>query len=64
MQVDDRCLRVEASTSNGVSSAYDYDVVIIGTGVGGHGATLHAVEQVHLFFSFFESLYPVWLPCV
>jgi dihydrolipoamide dehydrogenase len=45
VQVDDRCLRVEASTSNGVSSAYDYDVVIIGAGVGGHGAALHAVEQ-------------------
>jgi hypothetical protein len=52
VQVDDRCLRVEASTSNGVSSAYDYDVVIIGAGVGGHGAALHAVEQVHLSFSF------------
>lgn len=52
VQVDDRCLRVEASTSNGVSSAYDYDVVIIGAGVGGHGAALHAVEQVHLSCSF------------
>ena len=25
---------------------YDYDVVIIGCGVGGHGAALHAVEKV------------------
>ena len=25
---------------------YDYDLVIIGCGVGGHGAALHAVEQV------------------
>jgi len=27
------------------SSKYDYDLVIIGCGVGGHGAALHAVEQ-------------------
>ncbi len=25
---------------------YDYDLIIIGCGVGGHGAALHAVEQV------------------
>lgn len=25
---------------------HDYDLVIIGCGVGGHGAALHAVEQV------------------
>jgi dihydrolipoamide dehydrogenase len=25
---------------------FDYDLVIIGCGVGGHGAALHAVEQV------------------
>ena len=25
---------------------YDYDLVIIGCGVGGHGAALHAVESV------------------
>lgn len=25
---------------------YDYDLVIIGCGVGGHGAALHAVECV------------------
>ena len=25
--------------------AYDYDVVIIGAGVGGHGAAIHAVER-------------------
>lgn len=25
---------------------YDYDLVIVGCGVGGHGAALHAVEQV------------------
>ncbi|KAL0454652.1 UNVERIFIED_CONTAM: Dihydrolipoyl dehydrogenase 2, chloroplastic [Sesamum latifolium] len=27
------------------SSGFDYDLVIIGAGVGGHGAALHAVEQ-------------------
>ena len=25
---------------------FDYDLVIIGAGVGGHGAALHAVESV------------------
>lgn len=28
-----------------VKGGYDYDLVIIGCGVGGHGAALHAVEQ-------------------
>ena len=28
------------------SKQYDYDLVIIGCGVGGHGAALHAVESV------------------
>ena len=27
-------------------ASYDYDLVIIGCGVGGHGAALHAVESV------------------
>ena len=27
-----------------VRADYDYDLVIIGAGVGGHGAALHAVE--------------------
>ena len=30
------------------SNAFDYDLVIIGAGVGGHGAALHAVEKVNL----------------
>ncbi|KAL1549538.1 Dihydrolipoyl dehydrogenase 2, mitochondrial [Salvia divinorum] len=29
----------------GSSSGFDYDLVIIGAGVGGHGAALHAVEK-------------------
>eukprot|EP00892_Ulva_mutabilis_P006293 jgi/Ulvmu1/4035/UM019_0012.1 len=31
--------------SAAVTGVYDYDLVIIGCGVGGHGAALHAVEQ-------------------
>jgi hypothetical protein len=31
--------------------AFDYDLVIIGCGVGGHGAALHAVEQVRIAFT-------------
>lgn len=30
------------------SKGFDYDLVIIGAGVGGHGAALHAVEKVNL----------------
>lgn len=33
------------SSNNGTPQAFDYDVVIIGAGVGGHGAALHAVEK-------------------
>ena len=25
---------------------YDYDLVIVGAGVGGHGAAMHAIESV------------------
>ena len=40
-----RCIRQSVVTqATGVK--YDYDLVIIGCGVGGHGAALHAVEQV------------------
>eukprot|EP00887_Chlorella_sp_A99_P006172 scaffold3.g6172.t1 len=42
------CVRA-ADAKNGASGAadgkYDYDLVIIGAGVGGHGAALHAVES-------------------
>ncbi|KAF5203877.1 Soluble pyridine nucleotide transhydrogenase, partial [Thalictrum thalictroides] len=37
-----------SSNSNGstpTSKGFDYDLVIIGAGVGGHGAALHAVEK-------------------
>ncbi|KAI4311094.1 hypothetical protein MLD38_036021 [Melastoma candidum] len=36
---------VSASADNGSPSKFDYDLVIIGAGVGGHGAALHAVEK-------------------
>ena len=46
---------VAASSSDNGSAApksFDYDLLIIGAGVGGHGAALHAVEKVtHLFTS-------------
>lgn len=32
-------------SGNGAGGTYDYDLVIIGCGVGGHGAALHAVEK-------------------
>ena len=38
-----------AAATNGTvagSGGFDYDLVIIGAGVGGHGAALHAVEEV------------------
>ena len=46
-----QCQRVNAKRSGVVvtadaSGSFDYDLVIIGAGVGGHGAALHAVEQV------------------
>ncbi|KAG0482588.1 hypothetical protein HPP92_010672 [Vanilla planifolia] len=37
---------VAAASGNGVpGKGFDYDLVIIGAGVGGHGAALHAVEK-------------------
>ena len=39
-----------ALSDNGTPSKFDYDLVIIGAGVGGHGAALHAVEKVKLGF--------------
>jgi dihydrolipoamide dehydrogenase len=42
-----RGFRVEAAATNGSPQSFDYDVVIIGAGVGGHGAALHAVERVN-----------------
>ncbi|XP_039803279.1 dihydrolipoyl dehydrogenase 1, chloroplastic-like isoform X2 [Panicum virgatum] len=39
--------RAAAATNGSVagSGGFDYDLVIIGAGVGGHGAALHAVEE-------------------
>lgn len=40
--------KLSASLSDNGSppTSFDYDLVIIGAGVGGHGAALHAVEKV------------------
>lgn len=42
-------LKVSASDDNSGTppKSFDYDLVIIGAGVGGHGAALHAVEKVY-----------------
>jgi len=39
---------ISASLSGNGSApkSFDYDLIIIGAGVGGHGAALHAVEKV------------------
>ena len=39
-----------ALSDNGKPSKFDYDLVIIGAGFGGHGAALHAVEKVERDF--------------
>ena len=38
-------------------AGHDYDVIIIGCGVGGHGAALHAVEQVQQWMHVCGRLY-------
>jgi dihydrolipoamide dehydrogenase len=38
--------RAAASGNGAAGGGFDYDLVIIGAGVGGHGAALHAVEEV------------------
>lgn len=42
---------LEADNGNPPGS-FDYDLVIVGAGVGGHGAALHAVEKVQRLNSF------------
>lgn len=46
-----------ALQSNGTPSkgGFDYDLVIIGAGVGGHGAALHAVEKVKAILEHINS---------
>lgn len=39
-------LALAADNESRGPSSFDYDLVIIGAGVGGHGAALHAVEKV------------------
>lgn len=45
-----RSKTISASLADNGSTpkSFDYDLVIIGAGVGGHGAALHAVEKVFL----------------
>ncbi|CAN6469132.1 unnamed protein product [Victoria cruziana] len=40
----DTFVRASASQNGGLSG-FDYDLIIIGAGVGGHGAAIHAVEK-------------------
>ncbi|MQL99184.1 hypothetical protein Taro_031901, partial [Colocasia esculenta] len=40
-----RKVSASASENGSASKSFDYDLVIIGAGVGGHGAALHAVEK-------------------
>lgn len=40
-----RPARASVAARAGSDEKYDYDLIIIGCGVGGHGAALHAVEQ-------------------
>ncbi|KAL1194717.1 Dihydrolipoyl dehydrogenase 2 [Cardamine amara subsp. amara] len=40
-----RRIEVFAAAGNGAPKSFDYDLIIIGAGVGGHGAALHAVEK-------------------
>lgn len=37
-----------AIVSAQAAQKYDYDLVIIGAGVGGHGAAMHAIESVRI----------------
>lgn len=39
------CISAAISTNGNSPKTFDYDLLIIGAGVGGHGAALHAVEK-------------------
>lgn len=44
-----QCRQLRAACVTATAQAgqkYDYDLVIVGAGVGGHGAALHAIESV------------------
>ncbi|KAL0659167.1 hypothetical protein Bca4012_079752 [Brassica carinata] len=54
-----RSNRIEVSAAAGNGAPSDYDLVIIGAGVGGHGAALHAVFQLlvmTVMVTFIEAL--------
>lgn len=44
-------------SASGSSGMYDYDLVIIGAGVGGHGAALHAVDKVCWYLRIFDVFF-------
>lgn len=45
-----RAIRIKATPITAkTADGYDYDLLIIGCGVGGHGAALHAVDCVCAF---------------
>lgn len=50
--------KIYASAGNNGTppKSFDYDLIIIGAGVGGHGAALHAVEKVLSYLSIFFLL--------
>lgn len=53
--------RSAALTCNAaVSAKHDYDLVIIGCGVGGHGAAIHAVECVRAHHQPYVQLHAVF----
>ncbi|KAL2921192.1 Dihydrolipoyl dehydrogenase 1 chloroplastic [Bienertia sinuspersici] len=39
------CISAALSTNGSSPKTFDYDLLVIGAGVGGHGAALHAVEK-------------------
>ena len=41
-------MTVAAGKNGSAAEQYDYDLVIIGAGVGGHGAAIAAVEKVRI----------------
>ena len=41
-----RLCRAGTAPKAQAAQKYDYDLVIVGAGVGGHGAAMHAIESV------------------
>ena len=43
LELDKASTGIDSSEERGVAQAFDYDLIIVGAGVGGHAAALHAV---------------------